>query len=192
MLTTTNTATIAIEGLIRLLEEFRYAVDQVDRVGDILVRALANGKKVLSCGNGGSAADALHLTEELVGRYKGKRRALPAICLVSDSTLLTCISNDFGFEHAFSRQMEALANPGDVAVFFSTSGNSRNLIAALEAARSKGATTVALLGKTGGQMRDQSDHQIFVPSNETARVQEIHTLVFHSWLEKIDAYFVEA
>ena len=121
---------------------------------------------------------------------RSNRRPLPAISLVADPTLLTCIGNDFGFESIFSRQVEALARENDVVVTFSSSGNSPNLVRVLESARKSRATSIALLGKSGGAMTGRADYELIVPSNETARIQEIHTLILHSWLEMIDAEFV--
>jgi phosphoheptose isomerase len=186
----TNVAAAAVDELIETLVRFRPMMRQVDSVCDLLIQALRDGHKILTCGNGGSAADALHMAEELIGRYKHERRSLPAICLAADSTALTCIANDYGYDRAFSRQIEGLAHPGDIVVAFSSSGNSPNLASALIAAKEKGATTVALLGKEGGVMAGQADREIIVPSQETARIQEVHTLILHSWLERIDLAFI--
>jgi D-sedoheptulose 7-phosphate isomerase len=155
--------------------------------GEAMSRALAAGGKILTAGNGGSAADAMHLAEELVGRYKGNRRALAAVALNSDATALTCIANDFSFDQIFSRQVEALGREGDVLVIFTTSGNSPNLLKALDAAKQRGMVTVALLGKTGGKAKGRADHEIIIASQDGARVQEAHTLILHLWLELIEA-----
>lgn len=160
---------------------------QVDSAGIAILKALKCGCKLLTCGNGGSAADAMHLAEELVGRYRRDRPALPAICLNADPTAITCICNDFGYEKVFSRGIEALGKPGDVLVGFTTSGNSANVLAAFAAAKSLGITTVLLAGRDGGKARGSCDHEIIVPSDSTSRIQEIHTLVLHQWLESIDA-----
>jgi D-sedoheptulose 7-phosphate isomerase len=187
--TASPVAVEAIDELISVLEALRPNADWTDLTGDILVHTLQRGNKILTCGNGGSAADAMHMAEELTGRYKLDRKPLPAISLVADPTLLTCIGNDFGFEHIFSRQIDALAHAGDIVVAFSSSGNSRNLVLALESARKMKVISIALLGKSGGAMKGIADYELIVPSNETARIQEIHTLVLHTWLEKIDAEF---
>ena len=155
--------------------------------GDAMSRALAAGGKILTAGNGGSAADAMHLAEELVGRYKGNRRALAAVALNSDATALTCIANDFSFDEIYSRQIEALGRRGDVLVVFSTSGNSPNILNALAAAKQCGMVTVAMLGKTGGKAKGRADHEIIIASPDGARVQEAHTLILHLWLELIEA-----
>jgi len=158
----------------------------VNTAGAAILASLRQGGKLLTCGNGGSAADALHLSEELVGRYRVERRALPAICLNSDVTALTCIANDYGYNAIFARQVEALGRAGDVLVGFSTSGNSANVLAAFAAAKARGVITVLLSGKDGGKARDQCDHALVVPSATTARIQEVHTLILHQWLEAID------
>ena len=158
----------------------------VERAGDAILASLRRGGKILTCGNGGSAADALHLAEELVGRYKGDRRPFAAVCLNADVTALTCIANDYGYDRIFSRQVEALGRPGDVLVGFSTSGKSPNVLAAFHQARSMGVTTICLSGKDGGSIKGLCDHEIIVPSFTTARIQEVHTLILHQWLETIE------
>ena len=157
-----------------------------NKIADAVVASLRAGGKILTCGNGGSAADAMHLSEELVGRYNKNRQSMPAICLSADPTLLTCISNDFGYEQVFARQVEGLGHKGDVLVCFTSSGNSVNIIRALEMARKKGVTSVALLGKGGGKTVGRADLELIVKSNDTARVQEAHNLVFHGLLEVIE------
>jgi len=159
----------------------------INEAGNAIVAAIKQGCKLLTCGNGGSAADALHLAEELVGRYKLERRALPAICLNADVTAITCIGNDYGYDYLYSRQVEALGKSGDILVGFSTSGNSPNVLKAFTAAKLIGITTILLGGKTGGAAKGMCDYEIIVPSETTARIQEIHTLVLHQWLEEIDA-----
>jgi D-sedoheptulose 7-phosphate isomerase len=180
----------AIDESLEVLQALRHKSFWIDRTAEVLVDALKNGNKILTCGNGGSAADALHMAEELVGRYKLNRRPLPAISLAADPTLLTCIGNDFGFQEIFSRQIQALAKEGDVVVTFSSSGDSPNLVRALESARRNRATSIAVLGKFGGAMAGKANYELIVPSMVTARIQEVHTLVLHSWLERIDAEFV--
>jgi len=159
----------------------------VEAAGQAIITSILQGGKLLTCGNGGSAADALHLAEELVGRYHIERRALPGLCLNADPTAITCICNDYGYEQVFARGVEALGRRGDVLVGFTTSGNSANVIAAFHAAASLGLTTILLAGRDGGQARGLCHHEIIVPSNNTARIQEVHTFVLHQWLEAIDA-----
>jgi D-sedoheptulose 7-phosphate isomerase len=148
---------------------------------------LLNGGKLLLAGNGGSAADAQHIAAELVGRFDKNRRAFPAIALTTDTSALTAISNDFGFDAIFSRQLEALARSGDVFIGITTSGNSPNMIKAFETARQMDVKTILLSGKNGGQLRGVADIDIIVPSDTTARIQEMHILIGHilcSYFEK--------
>ena len=177
-----------VEDLRGVLALFTGQATQVDAAGAALLASLQAGGKLLTCGNGGSAADALHLAEELVGRYCRERPALPAICLAADPTALTCIGNDYGYEQVFARGVEALGRPGDVLIGFTTSGNSPNVLAAFASAKRKGIITVLMSGRDGGKARGLCDHEIIVPSTTTARIQEVHTFVLHHWLEAIDAH----
>jgi D-sedoheptulose 7-phosphate isomerase len=172
--------------LARAVAEAEPSLPQLDRCAQIISEALLGGHKVLTAGNGGSAADALHLSEELVGRYKDNRRALPAIALASDGTALTCIGNDFGFDQIFARQVEALGAPGDVLILFTTSGNSANLILALEMAKQRGVRVILLAGKGGGKLKGRADAEWIVPSNTGARVQELHGWAIHVILEVVE------
>jgi D-sedoheptulose 7-phosphate isomerase len=144
-----------------------------------IVKSLRAGGKVIFCGNGGSAADSQHLAAEFTGRYLRERRALPALALSVNSSSLTAIGNDYGFDLVFARQLEALGNKGDVLVGISTSGNSRNVIRAMETAKSKSIYTVALTGASGGAMKKLADCRIGAPSDETPRIQECHILIGH-------------
>ncbi|HEY1308775.1 MAG TPA: D-sedoheptulose 7-phosphate isomerase [Vicinamibacterales bacterium] len=154
--------------------------DEFARLVNACSRALASGNKLLFFGNGGSAADAQHLATELVVRYQRNRPALAAIALTTDTSALTAIGNDFGFDSLFARQVEALCRPGDVAIGMSTSGNSENVIRGLQAARAIGAVTVAFAGDGGGRLAGQIDHGIFIPSKTTARIQEMHLFLGHT------------
>lgn len=156
--------------------------EAAQKIGD----SLQQGGKLLLMGNGGSAADAQHIAAELVVRYQKARRALPAIALTTDSSILTATGNDFDFNQIFSRQIEALARPGDVVVGISTSGESVNVIKALRAAKEQGVATIGLTGEIGGGVGEISDQTISVPSTITARVQEAHILIAHFWCEKIE------
>jgi D-sedoheptulose 7-phosphate isomerase len=176
------------EMVIHNLRELSRAVDaalagefaqQLARAADLIAERLLAGGKVMTCGNGGSATDAAHLAEELLGRFQCNRRPLPAVCLSSDGPALTCIANDFGFEEVFARQVQALGRPGDVLVGFTTSGKSENVNRALEAAKRAGVTTIALTGEHGGRSGELADLVVAVPSASGARVQELHTLVIH-------------
>ncbi len=150
--------------------------------------AILRGHKILLAGNGGSAADAQHIAAEFVGRFVNERRSLPAIALTVDTSALTAISNDYGFENVYARQIEGLGTEGDIFIGLSTSGNSPNIIKAVEAAQSKGLKTIVLLGKNGGILRGMSDAEIIVPSDITARIQEMHILIGHILCEYIDAH----
>jgi len=170
----------------RTLEALATQEDVFQQVAAAAVAALKSGGKVLTCGNGGSAADAMHLAEELVGRYRGNRRPLAAISLNADATMLSCIGNDYGFDEVFSRQVEGLANKDDLLVCFSTSGNSGNILRALEAAKSKGVKSVALLGKGGGKAKGKADLEMIIANTDSGRIQEAHTLILHALLEVIE------
>jgi D-sedoheptulose 7-phosphate isomerase len=158
----------------------------VAKASELLVNALKQGNKALLFGNGGSAADAQHIAAELVGRFAFDRPALPALALSVNSSCVTAIGNDYGFERVFSRQLEALARPGDVAIGISTSGNSSNVLNAMSTARKMGLHTIALTGGTGGNLQGSVDHCICVPSNETPRIQECHILIGHIIAELVE------
>lgn len=162
-------------------------VELVERIAARVRDTVLGGHLLLTCGNGGSATDAQHLAEELIARYRSNRRALPAIALTADSAVLTCIGNDFGYEQVFARQVEALAGPGDLMLCFSTSGSSPNIVAALHAARARGAGSIALLGKDGGAARGLADLALVVASDDTARIQEAHLQVLHYICEVVEA-----
>ena len=153
--------------------------DVLEHIASEITGALRNGKKVLWCGNGGSAADAQHLAAELMGRFRRERCGLPSIALTTDTSILTAIANDYGYEMVFQRQVEGLCAKGDIVVGISTSGNSRNVCAALETARRMGAVTVAFTGRTGGLVSGIADLTLCVPSDDTARIQEAHILCGH-------------
>lgn len=165
----TKKAIVENDALVNLLVE----------VAQVCVDVYRNGKKILIAGNGGSAADAQHFAAELVGRYGFDRPSLPSIALTTDSSNLTAIGNDYGYEYVFSRQLEGLAQEGDLFIGISTSGNSQNVINAFTAAKDRGVTTVALVGRDGGKMAAMADYAIIVPSNATPRIQESHLLIEH-------------
>jgi D-sedoheptulose 7-phosphate isomerase len=150
-------------------------------------RVVASGGTIVTCGNGGSAAESLHLAEELIGRYRTDRPAIRAICLNADPTALTCIANDFGFDEIFARQCEALLSPEDALVVFTTSGRSRNLIRALDVARTRGATTVGFLGGDGGPALERCDASIVIPGPDSAAIQEVHQMLMHAVCEQFEA-----
>jgi D-sedoheptulose 7-phosphate isomerase len=176
----------AISEHLGIVESLIHQQPLLERIADEMTRAILSGNKILWCGNGGSAADSQHLAAELMGRFRRERRALPSIALTTDTSVLTAIGNDYGYEKVFARQVEALCAPGDVVVGISTSGNSRNVCAALELARRLDAFTVALAGQTGGDMAQIAHATICVPSRDTARIQEGHILCGHmlcDWIE---------
>lgn len=154
-------------------------VPQIEQAAKLMIEALKTGNKVFFFGNGGSAADAQHLAAELIGRYRKDRRSLPAIALTTDTSIITSISNDYGYEVIFAKQIEGLAKSGDVAVGLSTSGNSRNVIVALEKAKELGCKTIGFLGCDGGKIAEIVDTAITVPSRVTARIQESHITIGH-------------
>jgi DnaA initiator-associating protein len=161
----------------------------IESATQMMVNALMNGNKILSCGNGGSAGYAQHFSSQLLNRYERDRPSLPAMALSTDSSTITSIANDYSFDEIFSKQVRALGQAGDILLAISTSGNSRNVINAMEAALSRDMTIVALTGKDGGEMAGllgPHDVEIRVPSNRTARIQEVHLLVIHNLCEGID------
>ncbi len=175
----------AIRELAELLPRLEVLDEPMDRLGRAMMACWQNRGKVLVAGNGGSSADAMHLAEELVVRFNKSRRAFAAIALC-DPTVLTCAANDMGFDEVFSRQIEALGNPGDLFIALSTSGNSANLLRAVERAKAMKLQTAAFLGKNGGQLRGLCDIELLVPCSITARIQEAHKLMFHSLCQWID------
>jgi D-sedoheptulose 7-phosphate isomerase len=152
----------------------------------LICKALESGNKVLLCGNGGSAADAQHIAAELVGRYEQERRSFPAIALTTDTSALTALSNDYGYEEVFARQVQGLAVAGDVLIAISTSGKSANVIKAAEKARALGCQVVGLTGGSGEPLTSHCDIAIVVPSERTSRVQEAHITIGHLWCEMVD------
>jgi D-sedoheptulose 7-phosphate isomerase len=162
---------------------------QIDEVCKSVITCLRKGNKVLLFGNGGSAADAQHIAAEFTGRFVKDRRSLPAIALTTDTSALTAIANDYGFERVFERQVEGLAVEGDILIGISTSGNSTNVIKALKKGSEIGCQTLGLSGNDGGLMNDICDINMIVPSNTTARIQEMHILIGHIICEAIDASY---
>jgi D-sedoheptulose 7-phosphate isomerase len=174
----------SLEAQARLLEKETFAA--VVRAAEAIALALRHGGKLVVFGNGGSAADATHIAAEMVGRFLLERQGLPALALTDNSSALTAIANDYGYERVFARQVEALGRPGDVALGISTSGRSDNVLAGLEAARAGGMKTVALTGGDGGAIPAQADICVVAPSAETPRIQECHTLVVHILCELVE------
>ena len=175
---------------IRTKEQvLRSLVPTIEQAARLLIDALASGHKILLFGNGGSAADSQHIAAELVGKLLVKRRALPAIALTTDTSNLTALANDFGYETVFQRQIEALGQAGDVAIGLSTSGRSPNVLAAIRTARKKGLKTIAFTGRDGGSLAKLVDLSITVPSDSTQRIQESHITIGHILCELIESHF---
>ncbi|MFW5997808.1 MAG: D-sedoheptulose 7-phosphate isomerase [Desulfovermiculus sp.] len=171
---------------------FQLGSEQVVEVAKMMAVALIRGGKILFCGNGGSAADAQHLAAEFVSRFEMERPPLPALALTTDTSVLTAIGNDYGFESAYSKQVKALGREGDIWVGISTSGTSRNIVNALHVARELGLKTVGLLGNEGGEMRGLCDHALCVPGKRTAHIQEVHITIGHLLCRLVDYFLFEA
>ena len=176
----------AIEEHLEVVRQIDGSREVLQGIAQAMCATLRAGGKILWCGNGGSAADAQHLAAEIIGRFRRERPAMPSIALTTDTSILTAVANDYGYEAVFSRQVEALGAPGDLLVGISTSGNSRNVVAALETARRRGLVTVAFTGIGGGKMAALADYLFAVCSRDTARIQEAHILAGHmvcDWIE---------
>jgi D-sedoheptulose 7-phosphate isomerase len=171
---------------LRLFTEDEQNMQRIAQAAAMMAECLLNGGKIISCGNGGSHCDAMHFAEELSGRYRGNRRALAAIA-ISDPSHISCVGNDYGYEFIFSRYIEGLGKPGDILLGISSSGNSRNIILAMEAAKNLGMKTIGLTGKDGGQMAPLCDIEIRAPKSDYAdRAQEIHIKVIHALIDSIE------
>jgi D-sedoheptulose 7-phosphate isomerase len=175
-----------IEGSLAAIGFLRDQIEAVCQICDAVNETLGKGGCIYTCGNGGSAAQALHLAEELIGRYRSDRPAQRGVCLNADATALTCIANDFGFDQVFARQCQALLTPADVLVVLSTSGNSPNVVNALRVAGERGATGIGLLGKDGGACLPLCDHAIAIPGGDSAHVQEAHQVLIHLICEAVE------
>ena len=179
-----------VDGAVRAVASLARIRGDFERAADLVVGALRAGRKVLAAGNGGSAAEAMHLAEELSGRYHADRRALPGLALCADGTALTCIGNDFGFADVFARQVEAFGAEGDVLALFTTSGRSENLLRAARAARARGVRVLAFTGRGGGPLAPLADVLLDVPdADASAHVQEAHQVLLHALLEHVEAAF---
>jgi len=178
--------TIFEEAQTTLNKFMEQGYDNLLKAGKIMVEALSNGKKIISCGNGGSMSDAMHFAEELTGKFRNERKGIKAIA-ISDPSYITCTANDYGYQYIFSRFIETLGNNGDVLLAISTSGNSQNIINAAIAAKNKNMKVIALTGKNGGKLKDVSDVEIRVPHNGYSdRIQEIHIKIIHSLIHYIE------
>ncbi len=171
-----------------ILKEFIDNSDNIKTttlISEEIARVFANGGKVLICGNGGSACDAMHFAEEFTGRYRKDRKALPAISL-SDPAYITCVGNDYGFDEIFKRGVEAYGKPGDIMIGLSTSGNSKNVLKALEYAKENKLLTLSLLGKDGGEIKGKCDYEFIIPGKTSDRIQEIHMVILHIIIEGVE------
>jgi len=171
---------------IEVVSKMEILLPLVKEASEICISSLQNNGKILICGNGGSAADAQHIAAELSGRFKKERIALAGIALTTDTSALTAIGNDYGYEYVFSRQLEALGRTGDILIAISTSGNSENVLNAMKSAKKLGIKIITLTGKTGGEMAQNGDINIVIPSNDTPRIQEMHIMVGHMICAMID------
>lgn len=158
----------------------------LDRIAELLATSLRAGKKIFLCGNGGSAADSQHIAAEFIGRFKRERPGLPALALTTDTSVLTAVGNDYAFEKVFSRQVEGLGEKGDVLIALSTSGNSKNVLEAVKAAKVKGLATVGFTGAKGGALREAADHCFLAQSHETPHIQEVHITALHALSEVVE------
>jgi D-sedoheptulose 7-phosphate isomerase len=177
----------ALREAAAVYESLRTLEPALETAGAWCMEALGGGRKLLICGNGGSAAEAQHLATELMGRYVDERRPLAAVALNTDTSLLTAIGNDYGYDQVFARQVRGLANAGDVLIVFTTSGNSPSILRALETARALGLRSIAFLGRGGGQASAMADCVLLVPHAVTARIQEAHQFLVHALMDRIEA-----
>lgn len=183
----TSDSFVELGRLARAVGEDGALAGAIEKAARILAERLSSGRTLFIAGNGGSATEAQHFAAELAGRYRRERRGYPVLALTTDTSALTAIGNDFGFEKIFSRQLEALAHAEDVFVGLSTSGNSENILTAVEAARARNLFVINLLGRDGGRLRGLGDIDIIVPSDDTARIQELHLCIMHDLCERLDA-----
>ncbi len=181
-----NTFQANRNALKTLLDDVHQLANELEQAAGIIAHAMQTGNKLMCCGNGGSAADAAHFSSEIAGRYKIERPGFPAIDLTAEHTLITALSNDYPPREIFARQINALGKPGDVLAAFSTSGNSENVRLALAAAEVRSIRTIAFLGKGGGQCKGLADVELIVPSDVTARIQEVHLHMYHTICEVLD------
>lgn len=178
----------SIETKLKIASDDQF-LRELERISSWMITALKIGRKILIAGNGGSAADAQHFAAELAGKFVHKRKGLPAIALTTNSSITTAIGNDFGYEYVFSKQVEGLGQEGDIFMGISTSGNSVNLIHAMDSAKNNGLTTVGLLGKGGGKIKNYCDLKLVVPSDNTQHIQEAHIMIIHELCSIIDDAF---
>lgn len=182
-----NLLSNSLEQHIATMQELlQSSLPKIEEAGRLICDALTSGKKILVCGNGGSAADAQHIAAELIGYYESRRRSWPAIALTTDTSALTAVSNDLGFEHVFARQIAGLAQPGDVLIAITTSGKSKNVLRAVEQAKKSECKTIALVGAAAETLAQLCDVVVTVPATRTSRIQEAHITIGHLWCEMVD------
>ena len=174
---------------VRTLESLSRIRPAIDAAGELVVSTLRGGGKLLICGNGGSAAEAAHFATELVGRFDGDRRSLPALALSSDGSLVTCIGNDHGYEHVFARQIAGLSKPGDLVVAITSSGNSPNILAALREAKRLGLKSLSFLGRGGGKAKGMATCELLIPGSRGPSAQEAHLFLIHHFCELVESAF---
>ena len=177
----------AIQEHMKVVEQLENQLELFEQIADHMIRAIRGRNKILWCGNGGSAADSQHLAAEIIGRFRRERRGWASIALTTDTSILTAVGNDYGFEAIFARQIEALCQPGDVVVGLTTSGKSRNVCNAIQCARRLGAFTVGLTGESGGNLATLADACLRVASHDTARIQECHILFGHALCDRVES-----
>lgn len=171
--------------LLNLFIEDQQNFDKINKVAEAMAQAFSSGNKILSCGNGGSACDAMHFAQEFTGKFRKERKGLPVISL-ADPTHITCVGNDYGFDHIFSRGVEAFGQQGDFLVGMSTSGNSPNVLKAVEMAKEKGVISVCLLGRNGGKLKGMGEYEWIIPGTTSDRIQEIHMIILHTIIEMVE------
>ena len=175
-----------IDAHVRCMEQLKTMAADLDETGEMLARCLLAGGKLLICGNGGSASDAQHFAAEIIGRFEQERRAFPALALTTDTSILTAVGNDYGYDEVFARQVAGLGRPEDLLIGISTSGQSENVLRAVRLARSLSIKSVGLLGKDGGPLKGLVDRALVVESDTTARIQETHIFILHYWAWRIE------
>jgi D-sedoheptulose 7-phosphate isomerase len=180
---------LSLAHTLRTFQSLTQISSEIEQASELILTTLRQGGKLLICGNGGSAAEAQHFATELVGRYLRNRPSLPALALSADGSLLSCIGNDYGFDQVFSRQIAGLARPGDLVIVISSSGNSANLLTALEEASRLGLRSISLLGRSGGQARGRASIDVIVPGDSGRTAQEAHLFLIHHFCDAIDAAF---
>jgi len=180
-----------IDAHVQCLQNLKTIEPALTMAGDTLLQCLLGGRKIMICGNGGSASDAQHFAAEIVGRFEKERRAYPAVALSTDTSILTAVGNDYGYDEVFARQVDGLGRPGDILLGISTSGQSENVIRAVKRGKSLGLKTIGLLGKDGGALKRMVDQPIVVDSATTARIQEVHIFILHYWAWQIECGLTE-